>query len=92
MNDNLFNSVLLNQEEESSPRKYLSGTHYPAVSYDSLLVEREKDEPGSRTGYSPICAKNARAETRASRWSVMIAPPTFMTELPDQYCHFAGII
>ena len=46
----------------------------------------------SRTGYSPICAKNAKAETRASRWSVIIAPPTFMTEFPGQYCHFTGIV
>lgn len=92
MNDHLSNSVLLNQREESSPRGDLSGGHDPAIFTTQLLVEREKNVPDSRTGYSPICAKNARAETRASRWSVIIAPPTFMTEFPGQYCHFAGIV
>lgn len=41
--------------------------------------------PVSPTGYSPICAKNANAETRASRCSVIIAPPTLMTEMHGQY-------
>ena len=36
MNDHLSNSVLLIKEEESSPRRDLSGGHYPAISHDPL--------------------------------------------------------
>ena len=49
-------------------------------------------ESQPRTGYSPICAKNASAETRASRCSVMIAPPTLITESWSQYRLFEGVI
>lgn len=49
-------------------------------------------ESQSRTGYSPICARNASAETRASRCSVMIAPPTLITESCSQYRLFEGVV